>query len=111
MSRGSRSIFTLLALVALGTTVIHSVQAAGTPKRGEEIAEKWCSTCHQIAPGALRFDKTRPASFQESSNTPGMGELALKVFFQTLHKQMPNFSITNDVRDHLIAYITSLKQK
>ena len=49
--------------------------------------------------------------FQEIADTPGMGELALKVFFQTPHRQMPNFSITGDVRDDLIAYITGLKRK
>jgi mono/diheme cytochrome c family protein len=111
MSRSSRSVLVLLALAGLGVTVIHPVHAAGNAKRGEQIAEEWCVACHKIAPGALRFDKNRPASFQEIADTPGMGELALKVFFQTPHKQMPNFSITDDVRNHLIAYITGLKRK
>jgi hypothetical protein len=59
----------------------------------------------------VRLNEEPPASFQEIADTPGMGELALKVFFQTPHKQMPNFSITGDVRDDLIAYITDLKRK
>lgn len=111
MSRSSRSVLVLLALAGLGVTMSHPVNAAGNALRGEQIAEEWCAACHKIAPAALRFDKSRPASFQEIADTPGMGEMALRVFFQTPHKQMPNFSITGDVRDDLIAYITGLKRE
>ena len=111
MSSSPRSVLVRLALAGLAVAMSHPVDAAGDAKRGKQIAEKWCAKCHKIAPGALRFDNTRPASFQEIADTPGMGELALKVFFQTPHRQMPNFSITGDVRDDLIAYITGLKRK
>jgi len=110
MSRGLRSVRVLLTAAAICLTLMDPVHAVGNAKRGEKIAAKWCATCHQIAPGTLRFDKSRPASFQEIADTPGLGEMALKVFFQTPHKKMPNFSITGDVRDDLIAYITGLKR-
>ena len=92
-------------------TIGHAAHAAGNALRGGKIAERWCATCHIVGPGLVRLNKDFPASFQEIADTPGMGELALKVFFQTPHKQMPNFSITGEVRDDLIAYITGLKRK
>jgi cytochrome c len=88
-----------------------ATQATGNAERGMEIAAKWCADCHQTTAGAVRLNKSRPATFQEIADTPGMGELALKVFFRTPHRQMPNFSITDETRDHLIAYITSLKRE
>jgi mono/diheme cytochrome c family protein len=110
MSRTIRTVLALLTLAGIAATVIGPAYAAGDAQRGKKIAATWCAQCHDIAPGAKRFDNNLPATFQEIANTPGMGELALKVFFQTPHTQMPNFSITDDVRDDLIAYITSLKR-
>lgn len=110
MFRIIRAVLTVLTL-AFNVTTSHYVRAAGNVERGRQIAEQWCAKCHTIAAGAVRYDKSRPATFQEIADTPGMGELALKVFFQTPHKEMPNFSITNEARDHLIAYITSLKRR
>lgn len=92
-------------------TIGHTAYAAGNALRGEKLAEQWCGACHIVGPGLVRLNEASPASFQEIADTPGMGELALKVFFQTPHKQMPNFSITGVVRDDLIAYITGLKSK
>lgn len=107
----NRSVVVFLALVGFSITFSHHVYAAGDAKRGQQVAEKWCATCHETSPGSLRLDKTRPASFQEIAGTPGMNELALRVFFQTPHKEMPNFVLTNNVRDDLTAYITGLKRK
>lgn len=107
-----RSVFVLLALAGVAVTIGHTAHAAGNALRGEKTAERWCATCHIVGPGLVRLnEEDAPASFQEIADTPGMGELALKVFFQTPHKQMPNFLIRGEVRDDLIAYITGLKSK
>ena len=82
----------------------------GDANRGRQIAAKWCAACHVIGPGAKRTGESQPASFQEIADTPGFGAFALTVFFQTPHKEMPNFTITGELRDDLIAYITSLKR-
>ncbi len=99
----------VIAIALAALSLVRPAQAAGDIARGEKIASRWCAACHETEKGAVRLDETQPASFQEIADTPGMGELALKVFFQTPHKEMPNFSVTTEVRDDLIAYITSLK--
>ena len=106
-----RSVLVLLALAGVAVTIGHTAHAAGNAPRGEQIAERWCAACHIVSPGLVRLNEDPPASFQEIADTPGMGEMALRVFFQTPHKQMPNFSITGEVRADLIAYITGLKRK
>jgi mono/diheme cytochrome c family protein len=111
MSRRRSALFIWLGLAGLALMMSFPAHAAGNAKRGGQIAERWCAACHIVAPGAVRLSEDPPASFQEIADTPGMGEMALRVFFQTPHRQMPNFSITDDVRDDLIAYITGLKRK
>ncbi|MGI9411393.1 MAG: c-type cytochrome [Hyphomicrobiaceae bacterium] len=109
-----RDVHSLVILVALtGFTVVanHSARAGGDANRGGQIAAKWCVACHVIGPGAKRPSENQPASFQEIADTPGFGAFALNVFFRTPHKEMPNFTITGDLRDDLVAYITSLKRK
>lgn len=96
-----------LALVSVA--FVHAAQAAGDAKRGEQIAAMWCAACHKTGRGAVRPDENEPASFQEIADTPGMTGLALKVFFQTPHKEMPNFKVTGEIREDLTAYILSLK--
>ena len=111
MYRGFRSVLVLLAVAGVAVTTGQTAYSAGNALRGEKLAEQWCGACHIVGPGLVRLNEDPPASFQEIADTPGMGEMALRVFFQTPHKQMPNFSITGDVRDDLIAYITGLKPK
>ena len=109
--RDVHSLAILVALAGFAAIASQSARADGDAKRGGQIAAKWCATCHLIAPGAKRPSETQPASFQEIADTPGFGAFALNVFFRTPHKEMPNFRITGDLRDDLVAYITSLKTK
>jgi mono/diheme cytochrome c family protein len=111
MSLGFRTFSVLIG--AAGVTLLSggAADATGNAKRGQQIAEKWCASCHQIAPGAMSFDESRPATFQEIADHPAIDESTLKTFFQAPHHQMPNFSVTDEVRDHLIAYIISLKHR
>ena len=48
-------------------------------------------------------------SFEAIANPPGVTPLALKVFFRTSHKDMPNLVIGRDKADALVSYILSLK--
>ena len=109
--RDVHSLVILVALAGFTATAVDTARAEGDAKRGEQIAAGWCAACHLIAPGAKRASADQPASFQEIADTPGFGAFALNVFFRTPHKEMPNFTITGDLRDDLVAYITSLKSK
>ena len=111
MSRCFRALVIVQLFAGFAMILSHSAPASGDVNRGKKIAERFCSVCHETGAGDSRRNADRPASFQEIADTPGMGEIALNVFFRTPHKERPNLSITGDVRDNLIAYITSLKSK
>ena len=67
-----------------------------------------CSGCHAVQAGQL---SPRPpiATFKQIANTPGMNRMALMVWFQSPHPNMPNLSLAPGDRDDVIAYIVSLR--
>ena len=94
MALGCRTCSVLIGAAGVALGSAGATDATGNAKRGQEIAEKWCASCHQIAPGAMSFDESRPATFQEIADHPAIDESTLKTFFQAPHHEMPNFSVT-----------------
>ncbi|MDF2095225.1 cytochrome c [Aquibaculum arenosum] len=83
-----------------------SVAVAVDADRGLEVAERWCASCHQVAPdGAPR----RPApSFMEIGQDPRKGHVWLEDFMAEEHLPMPTFRLYPDEQAHVIAYIDRL---
>jgi mono/diheme cytochrome c family protein len=99
-------------LVLAGATGrAQSPVETGDPKRGFAYTQVHCAGCH----GVNNRQPDRPptmgiATFEEIANAPGMSALALAVWFQSPHKDMPNLILAPPDRDDVIAYIVSLKQ-
>jgi len=92
---------------------VHRAEGA-TPaetsaSEGHRLAQDWCAGCHAVEPYSLSFPG-QPPSFEAVANQPGITPLALKVFFRTSHKDMPNLVIGRDQADALASYILSLKR-
>ena len=101
---------TAITLLVLGlTSQVAAAQDIGDARRGKAFAERMCAECHAIEPGAARHATTGIASFTEIARTPGMTALALAVWFDTPHPNMPNLVLAAPDRDNVIAYIMSLK--
>ncbi len=75
------------------------------------MAETWCSNCHVIGPGrsgpASDAVPTLPSVAQRTSTTA----LSLRVFLQTPHANMPNYQLSREQIDDVVAYILSLRQR
>jgi cytochrome c len=104
----------LLALAAFFLIRVRSA-ASATPaetsaSEGHRLAKAWCESCHAVESHVLEMPN-EPPSFQAIANSPGITPLALKVFFRTSHKNMPNLVIGQDQADALANYILSLKSK
>lgn len=100
-----------VALVVLATVLgCHAAhgQSLGDVGRGNAIASRLCAECHGVQLGQ---SSPRPESptFERIAATPGMTDLAIKVWLQTPHPTMPNLMLPAADRDDLAAYITSLK--
>ena len=115
MWRNSRIHIGLVILIALAAFFFIRVHRAGgatvaetSASEGHRLAEAMCAGCHAIERGmeGLPFS---PPSFEAVANQQGMTPLALKVFFRTSHKDMPNLIIAPNQADALANYILSLK--
>lgn len=104
-----------IVLPVLSATLVASLpvqartEVLGDARAGQAYAEKFCSECHAVSPGAGGAQNPEAPSFASVANSEGMSERALGVWFQTSHPTMPNFVIPRKDLDDVIAYIMSLK--
>ncbi len=99
------AVFALLALL----TASARAQTTGDVGRGRVVANNLCAECHAVNLGETSPRLESPA-FEKIAATPGMTELAIKVWLQTPHPTMPNLMLPANDREDIAAYITSLKK-
>jgi mono/diheme cytochrome c family protein len=97
-----------LGLAFITPRLIHAQNSGGNIDRGQTLARAWCAECHRVEPGSFGIFA---ADFAEVANLPSTTALSLRVFLQSNHKEMPNFSLKPAEADDIIAYILSLKRK
>ena len=103
------AVSSLVGLALLVPVQFVGAQELGDSKAGRAFAEQVCSECHAVRPGEHVSPNEKAPAFHTIAETPGMGEMALRVWFQTAHPSMPNLIIRDKRADDLIAYILSLK--
>ena len=86
-------------------------QQMGDAKQGEELAQGVCAECHAITATPGTSPNARAPSFATVARTPGMTEMALRVWLQSPHPTMPNLLLSEQQKDDVIAYLLSLKGK
>ena len=99
----------LVAAIVASSALPALAQEVGDPQKGLDYAERNCAECHAVE--AANTDSTNPEAppFQLVARDPELSDLALTVFFQSPHSEMPDLVVQGaDARD-LIAYIRSLE--
>ncbi len=87
--------------------MIIGESAAADRLRGRDIAQRWCSECHVVAPGQLRGSDTVP-TFAQIGELEQFDEARLSAFLAAPHhSRMPNLSLTRSEIADLVAYIKS----
>jgi mono/diheme cytochrome c family protein len=102
-------------LLAMGASIGSSTATLaqdlpGDIALGRHIAESWCTRCHQINLDELA-PLSYPPSFAEIANMPSTTALAINVFLRTSHDVMPNYQLSHEEIDDVVAFIMSLKDK
>ncbi|MFZ4808947.1 MAG: c-type cytochrome [Hyphomicrobiaceae bacterium] len=98
-----------LALLLIGLSASSATaQDTASIARGRVYAERICAECHAVAPGQ-RSPRPDAAGFAVIANTPGMTAMALAIWLQTPHREMPHIVVAPQDRDDVINYIRSLK--
>ena len=102
-----RSLIVVCMSLGIVLATLQPTQA-GNAQSGRVLAKAWCAECHRVELGTFGVFA---ADFAEVANLPSTTALSLKVFLQTSHKEMPNFSLKPAEADDIIAYILSLKRE
>jgi mono/diheme cytochrome c family protein len=102
----SQAIVVGLALGTISPAVGQDLP--GDVNAGKKIAATWCVACHKIDSNVVVIDSV--PDFYAIANLPSTTALSLKVFLETSHDKMPNFRLTRDETDNVIAYIMSMKK-
>jgi mono/diheme cytochrome c family protein len=104
---------TALALAAAASVAAVTTAAAqrqpGDASSGLRFAELWCSGCHPISLTVARAGGIAP-DFGTIASRPTTTASTLQTFLEEEHSVMPNFRLTPDETDDIIAYILTLKR-
>jgi mono/diheme cytochrome c family protein len=103
----------ILLSIAIATVLASHVvaQEQGDAKKGEALAVSVCAQCHAVQSGQSHSPNPKAPSFSSVARTRGMTDRTLRVWLQSSHPTMPNFILTTDERNNVIAYILSLKSR
>ncbi len=78
------------------------------PKRGAELAQRWCANCHVVSKDQTKAsDVTR--SFVAVAQSPEFNAERLAFFLLDPHPIMPNMMLSRQEARDLAAYIATLK--
>lgn len=99
--RGTMAMVLALALLAFPA-------AAQDPPVGARLAIRWCVACHVVEPNQSTATDNAP-SFQAIAARPNTTAGSLDRYLSIGHTLMPDFSLSSQERNALVAYILSLR--
>jgi len=94
----------MAVLLALGPA---APAAAADPAAGRALAERWCASCHAVAPDSGDSDVV--PSFERIAEERQLTEESLTVWLAEPHQSMPSLTLTRQEIADLTAYFHSLR--
>ena len=96
-----------LAMV-LALALLAFPAAAQDASVGGRLAVRWCMACHVVEPNQSTATDNAP-SFRAIAARSGTTAGSLDRYLSIGHTLMPDFSLSSQERDALVAYILSLR--
>jgi mono/diheme cytochrome c family protein len=96
-----------LTLVLAAAFPAGNAWAAGDAAHGEQLAKRWCASCHIVSPDQAHGADNAPA-FATIAKIPGFGPDAIAKFLMDPHPKMPDMQLGRDEAKDLAAYIADL---
>lgn len=97
-------------ITALGTGAATAGSGQGDPEAGYAFAQQLCAQCHHVEADWVDLSESYAPPFVDIADNTQLSDMAIRVFLQTPHKEMPNFVLTQQQIDDVIAYIATLRQ-
>lgn len=102
-----------LSLAAAGTAVVFLIagsdrpaSADGSHDAGLRLAQHWCSGCHALEDTPSAADAA--PSFPDIAQARGQDRRWLRAWLMAPHPQMPDFNLSREEIEDVIAYLSSL---
>lgn len=97
----------MILIFALATAMESTPGLAADPYHGEQLARRWCASCHIVANDQTQASGEAPP-FATIARSPNFDVNRLAFFLLDPHPKMPNMSLTRMEAADLAAYIASL---
>ena len=81
-------------------------EAAGNPQAGHALAQVWCSSCHVVDESGQGRDTAPP--FATIASRHQADHRWLRGWLIQPHPPMPNFNLSRQQIDDIVAYLDSL---
>ncbi|MBR0661512.1 c-type cytochrome [Neoroseomonas oryzicola] len=100
-----------LVLLGLGAATPALAQPEpGDVRAGQRLATTWCANCHQIAVGGPGSANDAAPPFPAVAQMVSTTSMSLRVFLQSPHGNMPDYRLSREQIDDVVAYILSLRR-
>ena len=101
-------------MTVIGMSLVISIASAYAEPdaaNGRELAQEWCTRCHNVLPGGPF--KLHPPSFASIAVYRSEEQIQGRILFPPLHTGMPQigYMLTPENVEDLVAYILSLESK
>src|SRR5215467_10832013 len=91
----------------LAIAIIAQPAVAADARNGEQIARRWCVSCHVVAADQREVTGEAPP-FASIATRPGFDAARIAMFLLDPHPKMPDMSLTRKEAADLAAYIATL---
>ena len=108
-----RKIILFLAVLAVLYAFDGAARAdpmVGNAQDGLAYARAVCSDCHIVEKSQTKVGLIHSLSFEQIAADAGTTEMGLRAFLRTPHVLMPDYILTPEQTDDLVAYILGLKE-
>jgi mono/diheme cytochrome c family protein len=100
----------MMAVVGLAALFgLPQARAAGDAAKGHALAQRWCSSCHLVDESGQAPDTAPPFSIIARRHGPNRDWV--RAWLAAPHPPMPNFDLTRQQIDDVVAYLDSLTKK
>ena len=94
--------------MVLALALLAFPAAAQDPSVGGRLAVRWCMACHVVEPNQSTATDNAP-SFRVIAARPSTTASSLNLYLSIGHTLMPDFLLSSQERNALVAYILSLR--